>query len=516
MSSTFHGLETARRAMFTQQSALYTTGHNVANANTPGYSRQRVNFTQTEPFPNAAMNRPGIPGQIGTGVKAAAIQRMRESFLDVQFRGESSKLGYWDTKAKALEKMEEIMNEPSESGLSNTMDQFWQSLQDLAVNPTNEGARSVVRQRGIALAETFNYVSDSLTAIKNDFKNEINIAKDKINSLLEQISSVNGQIADVEPHGYVPNDLYDKRDVLIDELSSMVNIKVNYVKSGGDPSDVAEGQAIVKLADDAGSDMAILVSQHGYSELKIGYNGPNGSVDEISVGGKTFTYDQFQSHGELKGLIESFGYADANGAEAGIYSDMLASVDNLAYTFAKEFNTVHKDGMSPNEIENGNQNIAFFGDSENGGVTILEGFAKRMVVTKAIIDSVDNIANATPDADGNATLGDSTNILALANIFEKGLNYEGPDQKSSFRSYYESIIGDMAVNSQEAVRLAANTTVLKDSVDQKRMSVSSVSLDEEMTNMIKFQHGYNAAARMITLTDELLDKIINGMGTGGR
>src|SRR6478672_2643834 len=108
MVSTFHGLETARRGLNTQQSALYTTGHNISNANTPGYSRQRVNFETTTPFPGVGMNAPKIPGQMGTGVQAGSIQRIRDQFSDKQFRDENNKLGYWGARAGALERMEEI------------------------------------------------------------------------------------------------------------------------------------------------------------------------------------------------------------------------------------------------------------------------------------------------------------------------------------------------------------------------------------------------------------------------
>ena len=142
MSSTFHGLETAKRGLMTQQSALYTTGHNISNANTPGYTRQRVNFEQTEPFPAASKNRPQIPGQFGTGVKAGAIQRIRNHFIDDQYRNENSKLAYWDARSELLSQMENIMNEPTEEGLANTMDQFWTSLQDLAVQPQDSGIHS--------------------------------------------------------------------------------------------------------------------------------------------------------------------------------------------------------------------------------------------------------------------------------------------------------------------------------------------------------------------------------------
>src|SRR5690625_159690 len=142
--STFHGLEMAKRALFAQQGALYTTGHNIANVNTDGYSRQRVNFQTSTPFPVPSRVQPQISGQIGTGVDIGTMERIRNKFLDMQFRSENSRHEYWDTKQTTLSRLENLLNEPSSSGLSNTMDQFWQSLQDLASNPENDGDRQSV------------------------------------------------------------------------------------------------------------------------------------------------------------------------------------------------------------------------------------------------------------------------------------------------------------------------------------------------------------------------------------
>lgn len=531
MRSTFMGLETARRGMFTQQSALATTGHNVANANTPGYSRQRINFEQTEPYPNAALNRPQIPGQVGTGVKAGSIQRVRESFLDVQYRGENNKLGYWETRAEAYNKLEEVLNEPSESGLAKTMDQFWQSLQDLAVNPTNPGARSVVRQRGIAVAETFNYLHNSISSIQRDLKNEISVTEKEVNSLTYQIGKINGQIADVEPHGYLPNDLYDERDRLIDQLSTLVNIKVDYSGSGGQSLKMADGQAVIKMVSDTGKELGILVSGDRHNEVKVNFDGTDESVKTVSIGKTQFDFTELKSAGKLKALVDSYGY-EQGGNVVGVYPDMLTKLDDLAYTFATKFNEVHEDGMSPNDILNKEKaGNAFFADSDNL-VIDREGFASRIELAQAIHNSTDNIAtakgNVTTAADGtkvvNATVGDSSNALELANVFNNAYEYADDvtpgdttdDETANFRNYYEGVIGGMAVLSQEAVRLSQNSSSLREAVDSRRKSVSSVSLDEEMTNMIQFQHAYNASARMITLQDEMLDKIINGMGTAGR
>ncbi|MFC7785937.1 flagellar hook-associated protein FlgK [Rossellomorea sp. GCM10028870] len=518
MRSTFMGLETAKRGMYTQQGALYTTGHNISNANTPGYTRQRVNFAQTEPYPAPSMNRPQIPGQIGTGVEAGSIQRVRDSFLDTQYRGENNKLGYWDTKMEAMKKMEEVMNEPSDSGLSKTMDMFWQSLQDLAVNPTNSGARSVVRQRGIAVAETFNYLSSSLTSVRNDLKSELSVSETQVNSLTRQIDSINKQIAEVEPHGYLPNDLYDERDRLIDELSKQVTIKTSYQSNGGGSSPMAEGSVTITLVGKDGKNPVNLVDKSGAKELSLSFNGEQDTVDSVTIGGETIAIKDFLSKGEgkLRALVDTYGYVNEEGTAAGSYVSMLNELDSMAYEFAKAFNVQHQEGVSPEGIEDPSvKTPKFFQDANNPsadlGTIDKAGFAQRIQIADEL-SNLDLIATSGKD---NPTFGDASNILAMANIITTTKLPYG-EKESSFQGHFESLIGKMAVESQESVRLASNSHVLRSAVEERRMSVSGVSLDEEMTDMIKFQHAYNASARMITLQDEMLDKIINGMGTVGR
>ncbi|MGA4718541.1 flagellar hook-associated protein FlgK [Fictibacillus nanhaiensis] len=511
MRSTFHGLETARRGMFTQQTALQTTGHNIANANTPGYSRQRVNFVQTEAYPAASMNRPQIPGQMGTGVAAGSVQRVREGFLDTQFRGENNKLGYWDARSEALEKMEDIMNEPSDNGLAKTLDRFWQSLQDLSVNPEDSGARSVVRQRGLAVAETFNYLSNSLTSIQSDLKSQANITTKEINALLDDIQSINKQISEVEPHGYLPNTLYDERDSLVDRLSTLLNVEVTTKPSGGKPDPLAAGLYDIKMRDKDGNEFTLVNSATGQvNHLEIKYDdaaGGNGLADSVEVGGNPIEVSKFAG-GKLQGLIESFGYNDGGNVK-GIYPEMLTNLDQMAYQFATEFNEVHANGWSLSEIEAGAPTGYNFFDL--GGVSdpINPKGAAKSLKLHDDMKELDNIAAAT-----NQFAGDGSNALLLGDVKNAPLDF--PGSKSSLQSFYEGAIGKMAVDAQQAVRLTNNSAVLTDSVQQRRLSVSGVSLDEEMTNMIQFQHAYNASARNITVIDEMLDKIINGLGVGGR
>ncbi|ASN04725.1 flagellar hook-associated protein FlgK [Virgibacillus necropolis] len=502
--STFHGLEMAKQALFAQQSALYTTGHNISNANTEGYTRQRVNFATQSPFPTASRNRPEIPGQMGTGVEAGSVQRVRDQFLDYQFRAENSKAGFWTSKTDSIARMESLMNEPSENGLSKTMDQFWQSLQDLSVNPKNAGARSVVAQRGLAVAETFNYLSSSLSSMRTDLKSQIDVTVKDANSILSQVNEINKQIQAIEPHGYLANDLYDERDRLIDELSGIVTIKVTYTKSGENSPAIADGLATIELVDDKGKGIGVTLvdGESGeINEFAVDYSEDNKfAVTSIRVGDEKIQTGNFNSNGSLYGFMESYGYEDANGSIKGTYTNMLASLDKMAIEFAGKFNEVHENGQDLK----GNQGGVFF-----VGVVQETGAAASLTVSDAIMEDPDLIA-ASEDGD----LGNGNNASALADVFDEPL--DGLGENTSVKTFYESLIGELGVHAQEANRMAGNTIILKSQVENQRMSVSSVSLDEEMSNMIKYQHAYNAAARSLTAVDELLERIINNMGIVGR
>ncbi|MBH0164053.1 flagellar hook-associated protein FlgK [Fictibacillus sp. 7GRE50] len=486
MRSTFHGLETARRGMFTQQTALQTTGHNIANANTPGYSRQRVNFVQTEPYPAASMNRPQIPGQMGTGVAAGSVQRVREGFLDTQFRTENNKFGHWETKSNALKKMEDILNEPSDTGLSKTMDRFWQSLQDLAVHPQDEGARSVVLQRGIALSDTFNHMSTSLDNIRKDMGFQADVTVKEINSIIDKINDINIQISEVEPHGYLPNDLYDKRDSLVDQLSGLINIKVERVQTA-DPSLIdlnfnPDGKYKIHLLDDKGASLGLLVNADTNTITAINsvYDKTTNELTALTFGTNNLLSGSEKTQGKLQALRDAYQET---------YPNMIKNLDDLAHKYIQAFNAKHSSGVGLDGAASGN----FF----DPGTPI--GAAKNM---KVILSDVKKIAAASSGGKN----GDGSNALNLADVRDD----------VNFQSVFEGYIGSMAVDAQKAEGMSTNSIVLLDSVDKRRQSISGVSLDEEMTNMIQYQHAYNAAARNITVVDEMLDKIINGMGVGGR
>lgn len=511
MRSTFMGLEANKRGLYTQQAALYTTGHNLANANTLGYSRQRVNMSPTSPFPGVGLNAGTMPGFIGTGVQAGSIQRIRDQFVDQQFRQETNKLGYWESRSNAIEQMEDIINEPSEFGLQKSFSLFWQSLSDLAANSANGGARAVVTDRAAALAEAFNYANRSLKEVQGNLKKEIDVSTKDINSILDQIAALNKQIMEVEPNGYMPNDLYDARDVLLDELSLHFPVEVEYGESGGRALAIAEGPVTVSIKIDGQS--IVLVDGKDRASLKADYDAGNGLFNKLEVSelkdittdalkqnsaATEIAHDKFPKVGKYASLIKSYGTADGKG----LYPEMLDELDKLVGEFVNAFNEQHGKGFDLN----GQPGEPFFTGTTAADIAVNEDIVKD----SSLIAAADKTSNNNGIIVGEE--GNGKNAQALADIQTKVLGTLGG---ASVQTYFEGMIGALGVEGQQAVRNQANSEVMLGSAAHRRASISSVSLDEEMTDMIRFQQAYNASARMITVIDETLDKLINGMGRVG-
>lgn len=506
MRSTFMGLETNKRGLYTQQSALYTTGHNISNANTLGYSRQRVNMASTSGYPGVGLHAGTMPGFLGTGVQSGSIQRVRDSFIDQQFRQETTKLGYWESHSQAISQMEDVLNEPSHYGLQKSLSQFWQALQDLATNPSENGTRAVAVRRGEAVADSFNYMHQSLTDIQTNLGTEIQQTTEKVNSVLTQLAALNQQIKSVEPNGYVPNDLYDERDLLIDELSTYLPITVDYHDSGGrSVKGVAEGWAVVKMKLQDGSTIE-LVNGAKAGTLTInpsslaGANQENKPVEGIVVtmpDGNSSSIEQraLAVTGTLASFMDSYGTSDGKG----LYPDMIRKLNTMANAFATQFNEIYAGGY-PLE---GNVGADTFFDTS---VPIDAGSIR---VTDALIDHPHAFrASDVENQEGNGNIAKQLGDLQFTQL--EGL------EEATLEHYYQGVIGDLGVAGLEANKLLRNTVVLLGAVEQRRASISAVSLDEEMTDMIRFQQAYNASARMMTVIDETLEKIISGMGVVGR
>lgn len=297
MGSTFMGLETSKRGLTAQQTALYTVGHNISNANTIGYTRQRVNLVATDGFPSPGMNSPKMAGHLGTGVTSDSVQRIRDSFIDTQYRQESTNLGYWSTKTKDISQLEDIFSEPSEYGLNTSFDDFYKALQTLSTNPSNAAARQVVAEKGAHLADSFNYINKQLTQVQTNLKNNIRVETKNVNSLLTQVANLNKQISNLEPNGYLPNDLYDQRDTLLDSLSEYFKIETTRVPSGGNAKANAEGSLNVFIKLDDGSKIQVV---NGMKEATMVSNFSQSKTEQTGI-----------DYSDDYGAFISLGFTDA-------------------------------------------------------------------------------------------------------------------------------------------------------------------------------------------------------------
>lgn len=227
MWNSFFGLEMGRRAMDYFRRGMETAGHNISNADVEGYSRQRVEASTTSPFTNPALNRPNIPGQVGTGVQIDAIVRLRDAFLDIQYREEMTVKGYWEQIQNALSTVEVYVNEPAGAGLKTALDTYWSSLQELSKRPDDSAVREDMVEKTknltVYLGQLVRNYDEYRTALNRDIK----LMVDEANTLIDQIAGLNTTIKQVQGVGGNPNDLMDKRDVLVDKLSKLIDISVN-------------------------------------------------------------------------------------------------------------------------------------------------------------------------------------------------------------------------------------------------------------------------------------------------
>ncbi len=237
--SSFFGLNLGYKGVSAQQRALDVTGHNIANANTEGFSRQRSVMVTGQPMYSAS-------GYVGSGVEVINVERVRDKFLDQQYKNEINNKGYWDLNFDVYSKIESILNEPRDSSLRTSMDEFWGSWQDLSINPESSAIRTTVIQKGITLTDNFNYLSDQMSLLKQDIGYNLESKVEDINSIADRIASLNLQIIRSESDGKMANDFRDRRDLLVEQLSKIVDIEVSEDQRGSANIFIG-GQALVYI-----------------------------------------------------------------------------------------------------------------------------------------------------------------------------------------------------------------------------------------------------------------------------
>ncbi len=553
MGSTFFGLNIAKSGLFVSQRALQVVSHNIANANTPGFSRQRLDMKQY--WPDVL---PGVQGTLGRGVDSQAVIQIRDQFYDKKVRVETSKKGEWEIRKEGLEEVESIFNEPTETGIRTIVDNFFSSVQELSKNADNLTSRALVRQRAIAYTESTGEMYSKLRTLQSQVDFEIKTTVDQINGYAEQIRDLNKSIFLTELDEAKSNDLRDQRNLLLDKLSELTDINYFednqrhfYVLVGGKP----------------------LVSHYEFDTMKVVEREEKLNEDDVdklvdvewTSGGKL----TIQS-GKLRGLIDFRD--DRSGDKKGIpyYMDTL---NKYTDRMTSELSRIHMGGFD----FNGNKGVMFFTkegmssaeyeehlkkEGLNGGKPmdmtkfVLEGTSNDLSKEendKIIAQNIRDLIDKNPDnynksikylSDGRYYMVDRirTNELTISKDIDLDLNKLAAAQTlggiprdgsnalnminmrynenlfawGSSDDYVKSLVSNMGVDTQAAKRMVLNEDKLIVEIENKRQSIMGVSFDEEVSDMIRFQHAYNANARMLTTMDELLETVINRLGLVGR
>ncbi|NLO24517.1 MAG: flagellar hook-associated protein FlgK, partial [Clostridiales bacterium] len=493
-----------------QQRALDVTGHNIANVNTEGYSRQRAVMETARPIPVV-----GGKGMLGSGVDVQQIQGIRNSFLDVKFWGENTVLGEWHSKSQLLGDVEMVFNEPSDAGLNTVIDKFFSALQELSngEKAADLTVRETVRQTAIAFTNSLNDMAARFEKIQTDTNFAIETKVREINSYAQQISELNRQIMKYELDGSNANDLRDRRNLLVDKLSGIVDVKT---------FEDSDGRFRLSIGG------RLLVNHVSYNQLTLverdGTQVPKQNPDVDAEGLYEVMWEDgvgFQPKGgELRGLLDMRDGDGSPGSYKGV-PYYMRQLNHFAAEFAKAINDIHTTAYGLNGFtETGGEKIYFFTnditmDSYTEGppraLNPIAGTitAKNITISKEIFEDLNNIAVA---ANFDTVPGDASKGLEMAGLRHNNVfpAYGTPED------FTKSLIAALGVDRQEAIRMSENQDILVSQTVTLRMSISGVSIDEEMANMVKFQHSYNAAARVITAMDEMIDTLVNRMGTVGR
>ena len=224
MTSPFFGLDIATRALRTQQTLVDISNQNIANANTPGFSRQEAVVKETVPYPIPVFRQSGQAGQLGTGVEVLEVNRVRDNFVDYQYRNQVGQQRRWDAQSNTLKQIEAVVNEPSTSGICSLMTKYWQAWQEVANSPSDISVRANLLEQGKALSDGFQSTVQAFQQQQRDVDQQIKLSVDDINNYSQQIANLNAQISQVETGGMKANDLRDQRDLLVDKLSQLVKV----------------------------------------------------------------------------------------------------------------------------------------------------------------------------------------------------------------------------------------------------------------------------------------------------
>jgi len=554
-NTTYMAMEIALRGLYTAQRGMANVAHNVDNVNTPGYSRQVLDQRAARPLLVA-----NSAGMLGMGSDIVSVDRMRDTFLDEKYRSEAQYLGEWEIKAFIIEEMQTIYNEPSDNGYTKIISDFYSALQNLSTDPSNLSIRAMVKEKGIAVAKYFNSVAAHFDHLQEELNNMVYAKVQEINSLADQIRDLNLQIYNYEVMGNKANDLRDRRDYLVDRLSRLVNISAYEVETGLKlPNGEPEKRFMVTISGKA------LVDHGDVVHLKCERRTQKLNFEDIENLFEVSWEDGNVIHiksGELRAYLDM---RDGNDGLVGLNGEKSPNVKGIPYyqrkmnefvqVFARTFNegiididgdgaldkiNGHVDGYTvtsrPGDLPGGIRFFTMLGSdgkplssadfeaiildyADKNGIAddpsteyderLLAGYSLITARNFSIsFDIEDNPSNNIAASSAPGEPGNNENLKILIGMRHNPYMFmEGMPE-----DFIKTLISSMGVDGQQYVQSYEIQKAILNQVDNRRQSISGVSLNEEMVNLVKYQQIYGAAAKMIQTYSEVLDILINRLG----
>lgn len=438
------------RSLAAYQKALDVTANNVANSSNPDFSKRRVILTNETPQVTAGMIW-------GTGVKVAEVQRMRDTFADAHIRSNNQQYYDSNTQAAIMDQVQTVFNEPSDSGLGSSITNFFNSWSNLAVNPSSTALRNSVVNSASQMSTQIKSIYDNLNQIKQSNITDFTDKVTTLNSDLANIKSLNQQIFEASTVGNSAADLEDKRDKLVDEVSTMANINISY-DSGGSVSISIGG--------------ILAVDRTYYDQFSV--STANNKLQLVSNDGNI---SASLKSGELNAYAETYSKK---------IPDIQNKLDTIVNTLMTNVNSIHKTGTD-------------LSDTPQSGLNFFDSYANgTLKINDAILNDPRKIAVSSDGTNSNGDIANKIADLASSKLVNG----------NTFNESYTNMISSLAndVSTQTNLSQASNLAITQ--MQQLKSSTSGVSIDEEYTNMIAYQRSYEASSKLIKVADETLQSLL--------
>jgi flagellar hook-associated protein 1 FlgK len=471
----------ARSALLSHQTALQTVSQNIANAQTPGYSRQEAVLQATTPVRFSY-------GSVGTGVSVTTIIRKRDVLLDDSFRSANTQAGDAGMRRDLLSQLESVFGEPNDAGMANALDQFWNAFSDLSAQPSSLAARAVVQQRGRQLGQLFNDYDTQLTTIRGSSLERLGNSVNRINALATQVAELNVRIVGSESSGNTANDLRDARDLKLDELSKLAGTRVVAQPNGS--ASVLIGNSMLVEGDTA-------------TPLSVQFETPNPLPAtpltdvpvRIRLGNSPDRLAPLAGELAAQVTVLNTEIPNVRGRLDAMASQLVTAVNNLhttGYTFT---------GSTIPGTAAGN-----FFDPGSASAPVSAATIRLHATIAADPSRIAASGSATAPTDNTVAQG-----LSLLRSTDGTVTWNSPTgatETGSFIGFFRGLVTRLGIQTSSATDDASVAEGLTDQAELRRQSISGVNTDEELVNMLRVQQSYQAATKMIKAAEEMLDTLI--------